>query len=65
MNFIELTRRTDDEPILVNFRFVVGILPRPDGSDILLIEGDNSQWKLAKESYSTLKEIIDRRQRNA
>lgn len=65
MYFIELTRRTDSEPILVNFRFVVGILPHPGGSDLLILEGDDSEWVYVKESYSTIKEMIDWRQRNA
>lgn len=65
MNFIELTRRIDGEPILVNFHFVVCILPHPDGSELLLLEGDDSEWASVKESYSTLKDIIDWRQKNA
>lgn len=62
MNFIELTGK-DGEILIINFNHVSVVSANNDGGSILLLE--NGSHAIVIDSYESIRDTIDWRQRNA
>lgn len=62
MNFIELTGE-EGNTLLINFNYVTVVSPDDEGGSILLL--DDGSHAIVIDSYESIKDTIDWRQRNA